>query len=302
LKRVLIIGSGPAGLTAAIYAARAGLDALVFAGATPGGQLMLTTDIENYPGFSSGIKGPELMDEMRRQAERLEAKFVDGDATSVDFSKKPFEASVGGEVYRGDAVIIATGASARWLGLESEQKLRGRGISSCATCDGFFFKDKDTVVVGGGDAAIEEALFLSKIARSVTVIHRRDRLRASKLMQDRAFKNDKIRFVWNSVVVEILGREKVEGVLVQDVRSGEKKEIKCDGAFIAVGHKPNTELFRGKVELDDRGYIVTRNETLSSVEGVLAAGDVCDPIYRQAVTAAASGCKAAIDAAKYLES
>lgn len=301
MKKVIIIGSGPAGLTAAIYAARGGLEPLVIAGSTPGGQLMLTTEVENYPGFETGIFGPELMERMRRQAERFGAKFIEGDATKVDFSKRPFKVWVGEDMYSGDAVIIATGASAKWLGLESEQRLRGRGVSSCATCDGFFFTNKDVVVVGGGDTAIEEALFLTKFARTVTIIHRRDALRASKILQDRAFSNEKIKFKWNSEVVEILGEDKVVGVRLRDVKTGELFDLKCDGVFIAIGHKPNTELFKGQIELDNNGYVVVKNGTATSVEGVFAAGDVYDYKYRQAITAAASGCKAAIDTIKYLE-
>ncbi|MEM2430191.1 MAG: thioredoxin-disulfide reductase [Nitrososphaerales archaeon] len=300
-KKVIIIGSGPAGLTAAIYAARGGLEPLVIAGSTPGGQLMLTTEVENYPGFETGILGPELMEKMRRQAEKFGAKFIDADATKVDFSKRPFKVWVGEEVHTGDAVIIATGASAKWLGLKSEQRLRGKGVSSCATCDGFFFKDKDVVVVGGGDTAIEEALFLTKFARTVTIIHRRDALRASKILQDRAFSNEKIKFKWNSEVVEVLGEDRVVGVRLKDVKTGELSELKCDGVFIAIGHKPNTELFKGQIELDNEGYVIIKNGTATSVEGVFAAGDVYDYKYRQAIIAAASGCKAAIDTIRYLE-
>ncbi|MCS7116515.1 MAG: thioredoxin-disulfide reductase [Nitrososphaerota archaeon] len=304
LKRVIIIGSGPAGLTAAIYVARGGLEPLVISGSTPGGQLVLTTEVENYPGFETGILGPELIERMRRQAERFGAKFVDGDATKVDFSKRPFKVWVGEDVYEGDAVIIATGASAKWLGLESEQRLRGRGVSSCATCDGFFFAGKDVVVVGGGDTALEEALFLTKFVKSVTIVHRRDTLRASKILQDRAFSNEKIKFRWNSEVVEILGKDRVVGVRLKNVKTGELSELKCDGVFIAIGHKPNTELFKGQIELNNEGYVVVKEGTYgtsTSVEGVFVAGDAYDYKYRQAITAAASGCKAAIDAIHYLE-
>lgn len=302
MKRLIIIGSGSAGLTAAIYAARGGVEPLVIAGSNPGGQLMLTTEVENFPGFEAGIMGPELMERMRKQAERLGARFVDGDATSVELAKRPFKVWVGQTAYEGDAFIIATGASARWLGLESEQRLRGRGVSSCATCDAFFFKNKEVVVVGGGDTALEEALALSKVAKKITIIHRRDRLRASKMLQDRAFKDEKIAFKWNSEVTEILGKEKVEGIRLKDVNTGEQTELKCDGVFIAVGHKPNTELFKGQLELDENGYIIAKKNTATSVEGVFVAGDVYDYVYRQAITAAGSGCKAALDAIRYLES
>ncbi len=300
-KKLLIIGSGPAGLTAAIYAARGGLEPIVISGALPGGQLMLTTEVENYPGFSEPILGPQLMDEMRKQAERLGTKFVDTDATSVDFSSMPFKVFVDQEAHTGDAVIIATGASAMWLGLESEQRLRGKGVSACATCDGFFFKDKEVEVIGGGDTAMEEALFLTKFATKVTVIHRRDELRASKILQARAFENPKINFLWNSIVEEILGKDKVEGIRITNVKTGETSTISCEGVFIAIGHNPNTEIFRGHVEVDEKGYAVRKNESRSNVEGVFVAGDVYDYVYRQAVTAAASGCKAALDAIKYLE-
>ena len=301
-KRVLIIGSGPAGLTSAIYSVRGGLEPVVISGSLPGGQLMLTSEVENYPGFAEPIMGPQLMDEMRKQAERLGTKFVDTDATSVDFSSKTFKVVAGEETYEGDAVIIATGASAMWLGLDSEQRLRGRGVSACATCDGFFFKDKEVVVVGGGDTAMEEALFLTKFATKVTVIHRRDELRASKILQARAFENPKINFMWNTMVEDVVGSNQVEGVRVKNLVTGETSKIVCQGVFIAIGHKPNTEIFRGHVEVDEKGYAVRKNETRSSTDGVFVAGDVYDYVYRQAVTAAASGCKAALDAIKYLES
>ncbi len=301
-KRVLIIGSGPAGLTSAIYSVRGGLEPVVISGSLPGGQLMLTSEVENYPGFAEPIMGPQLMDEMRKQAERLGTKFVDTDATSVDFSSKTFKVVAGEETYEGDAVIIATGATAMWLGLDSEQRLRGRGVSACATCDGFFFKDKEVVVVGGGDTAMEEALFLTKFATKVTVIHRRDELRASKILQARAFENPKINFMWNTMVEDVVGSNQVEGVRVKNLVTGETSKIVCQGVFVAIGHKPNTEIFRGHVEVDEKGYAVRKNETRSSTDGVFVAGDVYDYVYRQAVTAAASGCKAALDAIKYLES
>ena len=302
MREIIILGSGPAGLTAAIYSARANLKPLVITGLPPGGQLMLTTEVENYPGFPDGIQGPELMDRMRKQAERFGAEFLEYDATSVNFLSHPFEVMVEDEVYKAKAIIIATGASVKWLGLESEQRLIGRGVSSCATCDAPFFKDKDVVVVGGGDTAIDDALLLTKYAKKVTVVHRREKLRASKILQDRAFKNEKINFKWNSVVEDIIGDNKVEGVIIKDVKTGEKSKLECQGVFIAIGHKPNTDLFKGQIEIDDKGYIIKRNNTETSVKGVFVAGDVCDPRYRQAITAAGMGCQAAMDAEKYLES
>lgn len=302
MKKAIIIGAGPAGLTAAIYIARGGFKPLVVAGDAPGGQLMETTLVENYPGYPTGVIGSELIDLMRKQAERLGAEFIDGDATSVDFSTKPFKVMVGPTVYTGDAVIIATGASARWLGLESENKLRGRGVSSCATCDAFFFQNKYVIVVGGGDSAMEQALSLAKFAKEVLVVHRSGKLNASKMMQNKAFSNEKIKFRWNSQVVEILGEAKVEGVRLRDMVTGEISEVKCDGIFLAIGHVPNTALFKGQLELDEKGYIVTKGGMSTSVKGVFVAGDVYDYIYRQAVTAAGSGCRAALDAIKYLES
>lgn len=298
---VIVIGSGPAGLTAATYSTRGNLRTLVIAGSQYGGQLMLTTGVENYPGFPEGIQGPDLMDLMIKQAERFQAEFIYDDATKVDFETRPFKVFVGEKVYEGRAIVIATGASARWLGLESEQKLVGRGVSSCATCDGHFFKDKDVVVVGGGDSAMEEALFLSRMVKSVRVIHRRDQLRASKIMQERAFKNPKIDFIWDSVVLNILGEERVEGVRIKNVKTGDEKDLKCDGVFVAIGHKPSTDIFKGQVELDEKGYIKVLDHTRSSVEGVFVSGDVHDYRYRQAVTAAGFGCMAAMDAEKWLE-
>lgn len=301
LYRVIVIGSGCAGLTAAIYAARANLGPLVIAGREPGGQLTLTTDVENFPGFPEGIQGPELMEKMRKQAERFGAAFVDGDVTSVSLSQRPFRVEISGESYEAESIIVASGASARWLGLKSEQRLRGRGVSACATCDGFFFKGRDVIVVGGGDSAMEEALFLTKFASSVEIVHRRDKLRASKIMQDRASRNPKISFIWNSIVTEVLGDGSVTGVRLKNIATGEDSEVSCGGLFVAIGHAPNTDMFRGQLELDKDGYIVVRNETESSMRGVFVAGDVSDRRYRQAVTAAASGCQAAMDAEKYLE-
>ena len=303
IRNVIIIGSGPAGLTAAIYAARANLKPLVIEGTQAGGQLTITTDVENYPGFPEGIMGPELVMDMRKQAERFEAEFVSGDVTSIDFSKAPFTVNIDDVSYKGKTVIIATGATARWIGLESESKLRGSGVSGCATCDGFFFKGKDVAVVGGGDTAVEEALFLTKFANKVSIIHRRDQLRASKIMQEKAMKNKKLSFIWDSVVEDILGVEAghVTGVRIKNVKNGAISDLPCDGVFIAIGHTPNTMIFQGKIELDDKGYIVLKERTSTNVRGVFAAGDVADPYYRQAVTAAGMGCMAAIDVERFLE-
>ena len=302
MKRTLIIGSGPAGLTAAIYIARGGVKPSVIAGNAPGGKLMGTTLVENYPGYPEGIMGPELMDLMRKQAERLGAAFIDGEATSADLSSKPFKVTVDSTVYTSDAVIIATGASVRGLGLDSEKKLKGKGVSSCATCDAFFFQNKNVLVVGGGDSALEEAILLAKFAKEVLVIHRRDKLRASKKLQDKAFSNGKLKFRWNSQVIEILGKDKVEGVQLKDTVTMEKSEMRCDAVFTAIGHDPNIALVRGQLELDEKGYIINKEKMSTSVRGVFAAGDVCDHTYRQAITAAGSGCQAALDAIEYLES
>jgi len=297
---VIIIGSGPAGLTAAIYSGRALVNTLVVAGRTSGGQLMLTSDVENFPGFADVVQGPTLMMEMRKQAERFGAEIIDDEAEFVDFSVSPFKVTVGGQVHTAKAIIIATGSSAKWLGLSSETNLRGKGVSGCATCDGYFFRGKRVIVVGGGDTAIEEALFLTKYATEVIVVHRRRELRASKIMQRRALSNDKIRFVWNSIVEEILGDNGVEGVKVRDVKTGELSILACDGVFVAIGHQPNTKIFERQIELDDKGYVLSRG-TKTSVDGVFVAGDVRDYRYRQAVTAAGEGCKAAMDALAYLE-
>ncbi len=298
---VIIVGSGPAGLTSAVYCGRAMLKTLVIAGAVPGGQLMLTTEVENFPGFEEPILGPDLIQHMRKQAERFGAEFIQDDATSVDFKTRPFKINTAGKIYESNAVIIATGASAKWLGVDSESRLRGKGVSSCATCDGFFFRGKDTVTIGGGDVALEDTMFLTKFVNHATIIHRRDALRASKILQDRAFKNSKISFVWDSVVEEVLGQQKVEGVRVRNVKTGKQDVLKCDGVFLAIGHQPNTATFQGQIELDQKGYIVTRQGTATSVEGVFACGDVRDFHYRQAITAAGDGCRAAMDAEDYLE-
>jgi thioredoxin reductase (NADPH) len=302
LHDVIIIGSGPSGLTAALYAARAALQPLMFEGSAAGGQLMLTTDVENYPGFPDGIMGPALMADMRKQAERFGTTFVSQDVDEVDLkSGPPFTVRVGADVYHARSIIISTGARARWLGVPNEERLIGKGVSSCATCDGFFFRDRRLVVVGGGDSAMEEAVFLTKFASSVTVVHRRDELRASQVMQDRASANDKIDFVWNAVVSDIRGDTTVTGVELTDTVTGERRELAADGVFVAIGHDPETRLFAGQLELDDAGYIIVDEpSTRTSVPGVFAAGDVVDRTYRQAVTAAGLGCKAAIDAEHYL--
>ncbi len=303
-RKVIIIGSGPAGFTAAIYAARANLSPLMFIGAQWGGQLMLTTLVENYPGFVDGIDGPPLMDIFRKQAERFDTEIIGEDVTEVDFSKGPFVVKAGDRVYESHTVIIATGASAKLLGLDSERKLMGRGVSTCATCDGFFFKDQNIMVVGGGDSAMEEALYLSRLGRKVEVVHRRETLRASKIMQERAFKNPKIEFIWNSVVDDIMdvSKGKVTGVRLKNLKSDELSERPVGGLFVAIGHQPNTQLFKGQVELLPNDYIkVVAGTTQTSVPGVFAAGDVQDYTYRQAVTAAGTGCMAALEAERYLE-
>jgi thioredoxin reductase (NADPH) len=299
--KLLIVGSGPAGLTAAIYAARANLEPIVLAGSAPGGQLMITSDVENYPGFPDGIQGPDLMAKFREQAERFGTRLVDVDIDRVDFSGRPFRIWARGVEYRGEAVVIATGASALWLGLESETRLRGRGVSACATCDGFFFRDREIAVVGGGDTAFEEATFLTRFASKVHLLHRRDAFRASKIMVDRALANPKIEVHLNTAVDEVLGDAKVEGLLLRDTESGARTEVPMEGLFIAIGYRPNTDVFRDWLEVDPMGYLVVRDETGSAIEGVFIAGDVHDHRYRQAVTAAADGCKAAIDAERWLE-
>ncbi|HNP81394.1 MAG TPA: thioredoxin-disulfide reductase [Nitrospira sp.] len=303
MHNVVIIGSGPAGLTAAIYAARANLSPLLIEGWQSGGQLTTTTEVENYPGFSKGIMGPELMKEMRAQAERFGTIFLTGDVSAVDLAQRPFHLTIDGEqTVTAATLILATGASAIPLGVPNETRLIGHGVSTCATCDGYFFRGKDLVVVGGGDSALEEANFLTKFARTVTVVHRRDRLRASKIMQDRAMKNEKISFAWNSVVEDILGTDLVTGARLKNLVTGASSELACDGVFVAIGHRPNTDLFKSQLTMDEKGYILTSQGTTTSVAGVFAAGDVQDTKYRQAITAAGSGCMAAIDAERFLES
>jgi thioredoxin reductase (NADPH) len=303
MENVVIIGSGPAALTAAIYAARANLLPVLIEGRQAGGQLTLTTDVENYPGFRHAILGPDLIKEMRMQAERFGTELRTGDVTSVDLKSQPLRVLVEDEqIIDTKTLIIATGASAIWLGIPGEATLMGHGVSSCATCDGFFFRGQELVVVGGGDTALEEANFLTRFATRVFVVHRRDKLRASKIMQDRAFKNEKITFIWNTVIEEIVGKDVVTGIRLRNVVTGQLSELKCAGVFVAIGHSPNTRLFEGQVEMDVRGYILTKNGMATNVPGVYAAGDVQDPRYRQAITAAGSGCMAAMDAEKYLES
>ena len=303
--RVIILGSGAAGLTAAIYAARANLEPLVIEGSQPGGQLTITTDVENYPGFAKGIMGPDLMEEFKRQAVRFGTETIFSEVTAVNLKRPPFQIVAGKENLTCDSLIVATGATAKLLGLESEAKLMGHGVSACATCDGFFFKDKNLVVVGGGDTAMEEATFLTKFASDIVVVHRRDTLRASKIMQDRAVKNPKISFIWDSIVDNVYGDPKaggVTGVRLKNLKTGETQDFKADGLFVAIGHEPSTKLFVGQLDLDSAGYILTHDGTKTNVPGVFACGDVQDHVYRQAVTAAGTGCMAAIDAERFLES
>lgn len=302
VENVIIIGSGPAGYTAAIYAARANLNPLMFEGYLAGGQLMITTDVENYPGFPDGIMGPDFMMQMKAQAERFGTRTITKDVTKVDLNQTPFKVEVEQDTYYAKTIIICTGATAKLLGLESEKRLMGHGVSACATCDGAFFRDKTVCVIGGGDSAMEEANFLTRFAKKVYVIHRRETLRASKIMQDRALENPKIEFVWNSGLEEVIGDNKVTGIKLKNTQSGEISEMDMDGVFIAIGHRPNTELFKGALETDDVGYLkVDYPSSRTNIPGVFAAGDVHDPIYRQAITAAGSGCRAAIDAERYLE-
>lgn len=303
IENVIIIGSGPAGLTAAIYTARANLNPLMVEGYSSGGQLMLTTEVENFPGFPEGRMGPDLMMDFRAQAEKFGTRFITEDVTKVDFSQRPFIVDVDGVIHRAKSVIVATGATAKLLGLESEKRLMGHGVSTCATCDGAFFKNKPICVVGGGDSALEEAIFLTRFASRVYLIHRRDKLRASKIMQDKAFANEKIEFVWNSEIEEILGDKKVHSIRLNNIQTNEKREIELEGVFIAIGHTPNAGLFHGQLDLDHQGYLHTHAKgSKTNIEGVFACGDVQDHVYRQAITAAGSGCMAAIDAERYLES
>ncbi|MDX1622385.1 MAG: thioredoxin-disulfide reductase [Gemmatimonadota bacterium] len=302
-EQVIILGSGCAGLTAAIYASRANLEPLVVTGVEVGGQLSLTTDVENYPGFPEGIQGPELIRRMREQAERFGARFVSGDATKADLSSRPFLIEVEGEPYRTRALIVCSGASARMLGIPGEDRLLGHGLSTCATCDGAFFRDQHVIVVGGGDSAMEEAIFLTRFARKVTVVHRREELRASKIMQERALANDRIEFLWNSHVTEVLGEGQVEAVRLWNNETDERWEMPIDGVFLAIGHVPNTEIFQEQLPMDAQGYLIPKEEgrSLTDVDGVFVGGDVHDHLYRQAVTAAGAGCRAAMDAERYLE-
>ena len=304
-RKVIIIGTGPAGLTAALYCARADLSPLIFEGNQPGGQLTITTDVENYPGFPDGILGPELMDNFRKQAQRFGSEHLNLNIDKVDFSERPFKVWAGEKEFKTDSIIISTGASAKLLGLESEKKLMGYGVSACATCDAFFFKDKKVYVVGGGDSAMEEAMFLTKFASSVTIIHRRDTLRASKIMQEKALANKKIDVMWNSSVIDMIGDPNdggLKSIIVENRITKEKKDYVCDGLFLGIGHNPNSELFVDNLELDDKGYIITSaKSTQTSIEGVFAAGDIMDPTYRQAITAAGSGCMAALDVERFLE-
>jgi thioredoxin reductase (NADPH) len=302
VRDVIVIGSGPAGYTAALYAARANLEPLVLKGLEAGGQLMLTTDVENYPGFIDGIMGPELMEAFEKQAARFGAEILPVHVTQVDLSSRPFSVKAGDQHWQTQAIIVATGASAKWLDVPGEDKLRGRGVSACATCDGFFFRDRELLVVGGGDSAMEEATFLTKFASKVTLVHRRDEFRASKIMQDRALANPKIEVIWNATIGSIYGEDAVTGVRLRDTVTGEERDLATDGVFMAIGHTPNTALFQGQLDVDDAGYVLVQEpRTATSVGGVFAAGDVTDTIYKQAVTAAGQGCKAAMDAERFLE-
>ena len=300
-RKIIVVGSGPAAYTAAIYSARADLNPLIIGGMATGGQLMLTSEVENYPGFPEPVLGPELMERMKKQCERLGVSIINEDVSKINLSSRPFHLeTTEGKAFASETVIIATGATAQWLGIESEKKLMGHGVSACATCDGFFFKGKEVVVVGGGDTALEEALFLSKFASKVIVIHRRDQLRASRIMQDRAFKNSKLSFVWDSMVSEVLGNGHVSGVRVKNLKTDKLSDIACHGFFVAIGHKPTVDFLGGQLKLDNHGYIITDGRTRTSVPGVFAAGDVMDSRYRQAVTAAGTGCMAALEAERFL--
>lgn len=297
---IIIVGAGPAGYTAAIYAARANLKVMMIAGPIPGGQLLLTSEVENFPGFKDGIMGPELMEEMKSQALRFGTEIIQQLATKVDLGGQPKSVWVGKQEYQAKSIIISTGASANWLGLENEQRLMGKGISACATCDGFFFSDKHVVVVGGGDSAMEESLTLAKFASKVTVVHRRDEFRASKIMQDRVMNHEKIEVIWNKSVEDVLGKDSVEGVKLKDVKTGKTTKLECQGLFVAIGHTPATDLFKGSLEMDEKGYLKVKNNVKTALPGVFAAGDVADPHYRQAITAAGDGCRAALEAERYL--
>ena len=301
IEKLVIIGSGPAGLTAAIYAARGALNPVVISGREAGGQLTLTTDVDDYPGFPQGIQGPDLMDKFRKQAERFNVRFINQDVLSVDFSKKPFVINTEDGSLKTESVIIATGASAMWLNLESEQRLRGKGVSACAVCDGFFFKDKDVIVVGGGDTAMREAQFLSKLCKSVNIVHRRDTLRAQPALVELVKSKPNVKFIWNTEVIEFLGQDKLEKVRLKNTQDGKVMEIPIDGVFVAIGHKPNTQFLKEQLDLDAKGYVVVVNETHTKIPGVFVAGDVADHKYRQAVTAAGAGCMAALDVEEYLE-
>ncbi|HEX5037952.1 MAG TPA: thioredoxin-disulfide reductase [bacterium] len=301
VENVIIIGSGPAGLTAAIYTSRADLTPLMIEGYQAGGQLMLTTDVENFPGYPEGVLGPDMMADLRKQAERFGTRYLTKDVTKVDFSKRPFTVEVGEEKYQAKSVIISTGASAKLIGLPNEKRLMGKGVTTCATCDGAFFRNMDVAIVGGGDSAMEEANFLTRFASKVTVVHRREELRASKIMQDRAKANPKIAFLWNSTVEDVLGEKEVEGLKIKNVKTGETSVLKVAGLFVAIGHEPNTKLFKGLIDMDENGYLKTRDGMKTNVEGVFACGDVQDHVYRQAITAAGSGCMAAIDCERWLE-
>lgn len=304
VENVTIVGTGPAGLTAAIYSARANLNPICIEGEQPGGQLTITSDVENYPGFAEPVMGPDLMTAFRKQAERFNTRFLTGNILKADLSKQPFSLELhGGKKILTRTLIIATGASAKWVGLPSETRLRGKGVSACATCDGFFFRGMDVVVIGGGDTAMEEATFLTRFAKTVTVIHRRDKLRASKIMQEKAFKNPKIKFIWDCEVIEVLGENAVTGARVRNLKTGIESDVSCQGFFLAIGHEPNTKVFREQLKTDETGYLLVEPGTSrTAIAGVFAAGDVADQVYRQAVTAAGTGCMAAIDAERYLES